>query len=294
MKADDYVKPFGKYSHLWAFFVMPFHPKSFHSVWQLLLTAWKSFVCIQNKRKFNLTKTKIVSVDHPLDKKIPFVPENVKIYLDFVNFFCRIMRMFVKKTGIKKGMLLNIRIIDFIKSLYSNASKVYLYALSTTKRPFYLKKPKFFIIHFFDPHLLCVPSLHVAIVIGVWAKVRELLKESNFNEKDGEEILNEIYYGSIAITESVLYVKQHSINCVAGALYMLTAAYGNDFFSEEDCKKTIANFFKNADDIEEKSKNEILGYIEAMYNNLCDINKKSQREWQNALQLWLDDYKSID
>lgn len=294
MKAQDYVKPFGNYSHLWAFLIMPFNPLSFRPVWKLLFTAWKSFVVLQNNRKLGFSKIKIVSVDHKLDKKIPFVPENVFIYMDFVNFFCRIMRMFVKKLGIKKGMPINIRIINFIRTLYENATKIYLYALTTTERPFYLKKPKFFLIRFMDPHLLCVPSLHVAIVIGVWAKVRKILLENLFSTEENEKILNEIYYGSIAITESVLYVKQHSINCVAGALYMLSSAYEENFFSEEDCKTVINDLLNNSDDVSNEDKTEIQKYIKEKYTELYNEYKKSQCEWVKPLHNWLDNYRPIN
>ena len=290
MKAENYVKPFGNFSHLWAFVVMPFNSESFRPVWKLLLTAWQIFIRIQNKRKLGISKIKIISVDHELDRKIPFVPENVKIYMDFVNFFCRIMRMFVKKLGLKKGMPLNIKIIDFIRTLYENATKIYLHALSTTDRPLYLKKPKFLLIHFFDPHLLCVPSLHVAIAIGVWAKVREILTENFFTAGERKQILDEIYYGSIAITESVLYVKQHSINCVAGSLYMLSSAYDENFFPEDDCKNVIQRLFSNADDISREECAQIQEYIKTTYKKLREEYKKSQGEWVKPLQLWLDNY----
>ena len=150
---------------------------------------------------------------------------------------------------------------------------------------------KFVVIHLFDPHLLCVPSLHVAIVVGVWAKVREILSETSFSEEEKSQILDDIYYGSIAITESVLFVKQHSINCVAGALYMLTASHDNGFFTEEDAKHVINNLFLEPEYIKDGNEIQIREYIGKMYKTLIESSRNST-DWETALYNWLDTYKN--
>ena len=116
--------------------------------------------------------------------------------MDFVWLFCRIMAMFIVKKGITEGVRLNKKIIRFIEGLYIRGSHIYNHALSTTKRPHYLKMFKFVVIHLFDPHLLCVPSLHVAIVVGVWAKVREILSETSFSEEEKSMLLLKSKYGN--------------------------------------------------------------------------------------------------
>lgn len=291
MKTELYSKPFKKYPSIISFLILPFHPSSIKTSFSFIFTAWKSFVVIQNKQKFHITRKNVVNVEHPLDEKIPFVPSNVKIYMDFVWLFCRIMAMFIVKKGITEGVRLNKKIIRFIEGLYIRGSHIYNHALSTTKRPHYMKMFKFVVIHLFDPHLLCVPSLHVAIVVGVWAKVREILSETSFSEEEKSQILDDIYYGSIAITESVLFVKQHSINCVAGALYMLTASHDKGFFTEEDAKHVINSLFLEPEYIKDGNEIQIREYIGKMYKNLIESSRNST-DWETALYNWLDTYKN--
>ena len=143
MKSEIYVKPFKDYSSTWTFSVLPFHPLTRKNAWALLDSAWKYFCVLQHKQKFHITNLPIVYVDHPLDKTIPFVPSNIRIYMDFVNFFCRIIKMFVSRLK-KDGYILSAKILEFIRKLYIDAAAVYTHSLSTTRRPFYLGKPKFF------------------------------------------------------------------------------------------------------------------------------------------------------
>ena len=290
MKSENYVKPFKKYSSTWIFSVLPLHPLTRKNVWALLDSAWEYFYMLQQKQKFHIISLPVVYVDHPLDKTIPFIPSNIKIYMDFVNFFCRIMRMFILRLK-KDGYILSGKILDFIRKLYTDAASVYTHSLSTTKRPFYLGKPKFFAVHFLDPHFLCVPSLHVAIVAGVWTKVRELLIETDLPKEEKKSILDEIYNGAVAITESVLLVKQHSINCVAGALYMLSAAHPAGFFTKEDAENFVRRLFENDTFVNEADKEKIKSHITSMYSDLLD-KKNSQTEWQKPLHDWLDNYKA--
>lgn len=290
MKSEIYVKPFKNYSSTWTFSVLPFHPLTRKNAWALLDSAWKYFCVLQHKQKFHITNLPIVYVDHPLDKTIPFVPSNIRIYMDFVNFFCRIIKMFVSRLK-KDGYILSAKILEFIRKLYIDAAAVYTHSLSTTRRPFYLGKPKFFMVHFLDPHYLCVPSLHVAIVAGLWAKVRELLSETELSDEEKKSILDEIYTGSVAITESVLLVKQHSINCVAGALYMLSASNPEGFFKKEDVENFVRRLFENDSYVAESDKEKIRNHIISMYNDLLG-KKNSQTEWQKPLHDWLDNYKA--
>ena len=84
MKTELYSKPFKKYPSIISFLILPFHPSSIKTSFSFIFTAWKSFVVIQNKQKFHITRKNVVNVEHPLDEKIPFVPSNVKIYtLDY-------------------------------------------------------------------------------------------------------------------------------------------------------------------------------------------------------------------
>lgn len=284
-------KPFSEYSAFVPFLKLPAHKESRAAVFNLVKNAWKSFVLIQQKQKYGITHIPVVHVDHRLDQQIHFTPSKVKIYLDFVWFFCRIMAMFMKKLGVKEAIPLCAGFVNFIADLYAKAGSVYSTTLTTTDRPKYYGSPRFIIIHTFDPHLLCVPSLHVAIVAGTYGYIRSILDKTSFSDEEKAQILKDIYFWSLKITESVLYVKQHSINCVAGAMYMLSAGFDEGLWTKDDAESYLDKLFEDADDVFPQDVVEIRNYMKEMYNNLLEENKKSQI-WQQPLFNWLNNYKN--
>jgi hypothetical protein len=170
-------------------------------------------------------------VDHPLDQKIPFVPAWVTIYLDFVTFWIRMLTFLLRGYGRRAYAAVRDFIIS-IGKLYTFAAEVYQKNLSTTKRPFYIARPRFLVIHLLDPHLMCIPSLHVMVVIWTYRKFDAMLRSLNEAEHCSAQI-EEMKQGALAITQAILFVKQHSINCVAASLYAMACFDGELFPPEE-------------------------------------------------------------
>ncbi|MCL2138882.1 MAG: hypothetical protein FWH41_05060 [Treponema sp.] len=162
----------------------------------------------------------VTLVDHQLDEKIPFVPSWVNIYLDFTFFWVRMLGFFLHK-GRRKYYHFVRDFIDAIGKMYSFAAESYKKNFSTTKRPFYIKRPRFFLIHLVDPHLMCIPSLHVMIAIFTYTKFKIMLC-SNKKDENNDALTEEMRQGALGITRAILFVKQHSINCIAAALYAMT------------------------------------------------------------------------
>jgi hypothetical protein len=173
----------------------------------------------------------VTSVDHPLDEKIPFTPSRVAVYLDFVAFWVRILsflfRFYRRRAYQKAG-----EFVQSIGGLYAFAAEVYRKNLSTTRRPFYIGRPRFLLIHAADPHLMCIPSLHVMVVIRAYTKFREIIHTLGDGSRFAPQI-GEVKKGALGITEAILYVKQHSVNCVAAAMYAMTCFDGALFPPEE-------------------------------------------------------------
>ncbi|MDR0443122.1 MAG: hypothetical protein LBH44_06935 [Treponema sp.] len=183
------------------------------------LIFYNFFFC-QHRAAFLPGRIPVNNVDHSLDEKIPFVPSWVTIYLDFVYFWTRMVTFFLKRYRHR----VYAQIADFVASmgrLYAFAAEVYRKNLSTTKRPFYIARPRFFLIHLLDPHLMCIPSLHVMVVIYAYKKFNAIAKSLGEEEKLKEQAL-EMKQGALAISQAILYVKQHSVNCIAAALYAMT------------------------------------------------------------------------
>ncbi|MDR2923730.1 MAG: hypothetical protein LBU85_10385 [Treponema sp.] len=182
-------------------------------------------------------------VDHPLDLKIPFVPSWVTIYLDFVMFWIRMLSFLLRTYG-RRAYGAAREFIVSMGRLYSFAAETYRKNFSTTNRPFYIARPRFFVIHLLDPHLMCVPSLHVMVVIWTYTRFAAILKSFNDAGRYAAQI-EEMKQGALAITHAILFVKQHSVNCIAAALYAMTRFAGEQFPPEE-AEAFIKQLFREA------------------------------------------------
>jgi len=159
-------------------------------------------------------------VDHPLDLKIPFAPKWVNVYTDFVPYWIRALTFILRNFG-RRSLGAAREFIVAMGRLYAFAGEVYGKNLSTTDRPFYVARPKFFAIHLLDPHLMCIPSLHVAVVVFAHAKFAAMLEGLGAAEKHAAQI-EEMRRGALAICRAILFVKQHSVNCIGASLYAMT------------------------------------------------------------------------
>jgi len=179
-----------------------------------------NFFFRQYRAAFLKGRIPVKNVEHPLDVKIPFVPGWVTIYLDFISFWIRVVSFYLRRYG-RRAYLPVKEFIISVGILYAYAAQAYKRCLSTTKRPFYIKRPRFFLIHLVDPHLMCIPSLHVMVAIHTYTsfvKIAKVLGEEENLKEQAQEMKN----GALAITEAILFVKQHSVNCVAAALYAMS------------------------------------------------------------------------
>jgi hypothetical protein len=176
-------------------------------------------------------KVPVSRVDHPLDLKIPFVPSWITIYLDFVTYWIRMVGFLLHTYG-RRAYDAAREFIVSMGRLYSFAAETYQKNFSTTDRPFYIARPRFLVIHLLDPHLMCVPSLHVMVVIWTYTKFTAILRSFNDAGRYAAQI-EEMKQGALAITHAILFVKQHSVNCIAAALYAMTHFSGELFPPEE-------------------------------------------------------------
>jgi hypothetical protein len=178
-------------------------------------------------------------VDHPLDEKIPFTPKRIGTYLTFVSFWIEILGFLLGRYG-RRGRDLGIEFIKSVEGLYLFAAEVYTKNLSTTNRPLY-KRNQFRLVHLTDPHLMCIPSLHVMIVIHTYTMLKEYLFRMGEGELFSKE-LEEVRRGALAITEAVLYVKQHSVNCISAAMYAMSR-YSPSRFPPKEAERFAGDIF---------------------------------------------------
>jgi hypothetical protein len=125
--------------------------------------------------------------------------------------------------------------------LYRFAAELYSKNLSTTNRPRYYRRPRFVLIHLVDPHLMCIPSLHVMVVIRTYTCFRDILRSLGAEGTFAPQI-EEIRQRALAITEAILLVKQHSVNCIPAAMYAMTR-FDRPLFPPEEAEDFASRLF---------------------------------------------------
>ena len=242
----------------------------------------KNFFLLQYRAALNPGIVPVTRVDHPLDNKIPFLPCKVNLYLDFVASWVRSIGFLlrIKKPG--RRALESVRyFMESMGSLYAWAAQVYEKNMSTTNRPFYIQNLHFLVIHIADPHLLCIPSLHVMIVIRTYTLMRKIWRDA------GDELLfapqvNELYSGALAITEAVLFIKQHSVNCIPAAMYTMTR-FDESLFPPDEAERFAADLFQKTKKPGPADADEIRKHIVSIYRRFLAQGEAAGSDWTKPL-----------
>jgi hypothetical protein len=222
-------------------------------------------------------------VDHRLDEGIPFTPRRVAVYLDFTAFWVRVVG-FLLKTYRRQAEEAALDFLESIGRLYSFAAEIYRKNLSTTNRPFYIGRLRFAVIHALDPHLMCIPSLHVMVVIHTYIKLRDILMSLGTTGKNAP-LIEMVRRRALDITEAVLYVKQHSVNCVSAAMYAMTR-FEAELFPSEEAALFTEGLFIQSDTIGAENTVKIREHILSLYWRFIDEGR-SASSWQEPLLAFL-------
>lgn len=264
------------------------NPKIIPHTIAYLHAVTKDFFRLQFLRKFKLVRIPILNVETPLDKKVPFAPQCIDDYLGFVNFWIRPLAMLIKILRQKKAAPYLAEFFSLLKKSYKSAAQIYRFCMTTTNRPLYKKRTSFVVMRALDPHYMCVPSLHIAIVSLCYVFFRDILQKENFSDEQRELWTREIYEGAIKIAETVLYVKQHSVNCIPAALYMMTKIVPKTF-SENDAQKFLGDMFATRSDISKDAREEIVNYMKTIFARFYEEGKNSD-EWNLPIKNWMKEY----
>ncbi len=248
---------------------------------------WKFFVP-QFLEKIHLAHYPVKHVDHALDEKVPFKPEHLHIYMDFINVWIRPIAMLIKRFGIINGSKLGGEFLRYLTYSYNEAFKMYSTSMTTTYRPA-CDLPSIKRLRGADPHFMCVPSLHIAIVCLCFSFYRMLFERENFTQEEKDLWNKELFGRAVEIGETVLYIKQHSVNCIPAALYMMTRI-APELFNPSMAVEFINALFVNVDDVEEEDKKKIHEHIHFMYERLL-LEGAMEDNWVTPVARWLDAYE---
>jgi hypothetical protein len=249
---------------------------------QCTASIFRNFFFLQYRAALSPGLIPVTRVDHPLDLKIPFLPGKVNVYLDFIAFWVRCLGFLLKHCD-RKALEPVRNFIECMGQVYSFAAEVYRVNLSTTDRPFYIRRLRFLVIHAVDPHLMCIPSLHVMIVIRTYTLFNEIIKSLSLEERFAAQA-EELRRGALAITEAVLYIKQHSVNCISAAMYAMSRydRINPCLFSPAEAERFASEIFMEEESLSKEDGDEIREYILALYRRFLDEGEKSE-DWKKPL-----------
>ena len=254
-----------------------------------IASIFRHFFFLQYRASFLPGLIPVSRADHLLDSRIPFLPGKVYIYLDFVAFWVRSISFLLRKCG--RRALEPVRtFLETMGGLYAWAAEVYRKNLSTTDRPFYIAHPRFFLIHAVDPHLMCIPSLHVMVVIRTYTFFAAMLKTLGEEERFASQAA-ELYRGALAITEAVLYVKQHSVNCIPAAVYAMTM-FEPGLFPPAEAERFVSDLFREVKIPDKGDADEIRQHILALYHRFR-AEGEAAKDWTEPLLGFLRELPAV-
>ena len=260
------------------------HRDSFQAVRGYLGTVLEDFFWLQFAVKWGFKKVPIVDVDHPLDDEVPFAPDKVGAYLDFVAYWIRPLGYIGRRFGDDAQRRYTVAFLRLIDRCYREAADVYRFRLSTTRRPRYYKG-RFLVIRLFDPHYLCVPSLHVMIVVLAYTFYRRAFAELGVTGDEAADLDRELFGGAVKITETVLYIKQHSVNCIPAALYAMSRITP-DAVTASEVDAFIDRLFVDAPLLAEGTDDRIRASIRDVFGRLT-ADGRTDADWTPAVRRFL-------
>ena len=271
------------------YLVVPFRWRSLKALCRYLATVIRDFFFLQFSVKFGWRKIEVVNVDHPLDKTILFRPDTSDTYLDFIHFWIRPFTFMIKRFGARRALPHLTAFLDAMTRCYLEAARVYRFKMTTTTRPPHGGHRNLKTIHRLDPHFLCVPSLHIAIVALTWTFFADAFKKEGMGNDDLRRYSEELREGALEIAETVLYLKQHSVNCVPAALYMMASVFP-DLVTIQKAVDFIADLFKAAGDVAPDDKAAVVSHIEYMFERFL-LEGSLEDDWAIPVKRWIADYR---
>ena len=268
------------------YLVVPFRLRSLKPLCRYLAAVIRDFFVLQFSVKFGLRKIEVVNVDHPLDKTIPFRPDTSDTYLDFIHFWIRPFTFMIERFGTRRAVPHLAAFLEAMTKAYLEAARIYRFKMTTTTRPPHGGHRNLKTIHLLDPHLLCVPSLHIAIVALTWTFFSDAFIKEGMSNDEARGRSDELREGALEIAETVLYLKQHSVNCVPAALYMMASVFP-DLVTIQKAVDFIADLFKTADDVAPDDKAAVIAHIEYMFERFL-LEGSLEDDWALPVKRWIE------
>ena len=182
----------------------------------------------------------VVTIGDPLDDRIPFRPERIRSYLGFITVWIGSLGGLSRLYGGTGRSQIARSLSDFCR-LYRAAGSVYRRCQSTTRRPRRLPLSiRYLLVRLFDPHLHCIPSLHVLLLCCNYRNLERLAADRR--DPTSEVLAADARRAALRITRSVLLVKQHSLADIGPSLYMLCELFA--VWDRRDAERFVRDVFR--------------------------------------------------
>jgi len=167
----------------------------------------------------------VVTLAHPLDERLPLRTNRLRFYLGYMGLVLKTLG-FIRHSCGSRAQSEVARMLGDLCRLYYLSGSIYRRCQSTTLRRLPPRAdPYSLLIRLFDPHLHCVPSLHIlAMCYNYWAAAQGLRRHLP-PDHPALARLPELFDLAVRMTETVLLVRQHSVMDIAPSLFLLSRAF---------------------------------------------------------------------
>ncbi len=254
----------------------------------LIGTIVGKFFLPQFSSKFRVTNREIIKVDHTLDRLIPFSSTYLPTYMSFTKLWIQSIYFVLKEFGAPSLPFIR-QFLEGLKTLYITGSTVYDTYLSTTQRPKSGKNIPLKLVHMADPHLHCFPSLHVMIVSYTYIKISGYIDTAASDPEEYGREKDYLFSEVVNIIDSVLFLKQHSVNCIPAGFFALRSTI-KDF--PEEFPYTVAKQMLKTSGLSHVSQETVRHYITELYSTF--LKQSSGTDDVEVLIDFLRNYRQID
>ena len=129
--SDRKLHSFKEYKSVNTYLFLAFNRGTFKAFWKCVHTALHKFFLLQFSVKWKFRKIPVVHVDNQLDKKIPFTPERISTYLDFIHSLARPLGYIIQYFKHKERSEVCVKILDELRNCYQTSYAIYSFSMST-------------------------------------------------------------------------------------------------------------------------------------------------------------------
>jgi hypothetical protein len=122
------------------------------------------------------------------------------------------------------------------------------------------------------------------VVIQTYTRFRAILASLGAAETRRAQS-EELWRRALDITETILYVKQHSVNCISSSLYAMTR-YDRALFPPEEAERFTAALFSQDLEFSPADAELIRAHIIALYRRFLEEGRTARR-WEEPLLRFL-------